>query len=216
MLGDVRTTQQIIGTALPAAGAIATGVAVSSATTAAVASGTAASILGMSVAVAVPVIGAAIAGITFAILQFTQGCQSCVVTSNQANKIEELMKQNLSAWQASNKTCAERQQCISNFNALWQVLVDFCSNPQFGGAGKNCIGDRQEGACHFKNVDGCWNWFIGYRDSIANDSCSDALVVNNLGSPVLSEISNQISNFDIPTMLGIGLLIVGIGIGLKG
>lgn len=204
MLGDVRTTQEIVGYSGTAAGAVVPAVAGSSI----------AGAVGLSTAVAVPLIGAVIAGITFGIMQFTQGCQSCIVTSDQANKIEDLMKQNLAAWQGSNKTCAEKQQCLSNFDQLWDALVQFCSNPQFGGAGKNCIGDRQEGACHYGTYPNCWNWFVGYRDPIANDSCSNQQVVSNLGTSILPDVSSIVSSstgFDWTTILAIGLVIVGIG-----
>ena len=32
-----------------------------------------------------------------------------------------------------------------------------------------CIADRQRGGCHYQSNGQCWNWFIGYRDPIAND-----------------------------------------------
>lgn len=198
MLGN--TTQQVVGTALPTAGSIA----------APLVGGSVATALGISAAVAVPLIGAVVAGITFGIMQFTQGCQSCIVTSNQANKIEDLMKQNLAAWQGSNKTCAERTQCVANFDSLWGALVQFCSNPQFGGAGKNCIGDRQQGACHYGTAPNCWNWFVGYRDPIANDNCVSDIVQNNIVSSVVNELPTVPGGLDWTTILALGL--VGIGL----
>ena len=35
--------------------------------------------------------------------------------------------------------------------------------------GANCVADRQAGACHYQANGACWNWFIGFRDPIAND-----------------------------------------------
>lgn len=188
--------------------------------TAGAVSGSVATALGISTAVAVPVLGAAVAGIMFAVTQFTQGCQSCIVTSNQANKIEDLMKQNLAAWQGSNKTCDEQKVCLSNFDQLWNALVQFCQNPQFGGAGENCINDRKQGACHYGTYPNCWNWFVGYRDPIANDSCSNALVVNNLasdittpaGADVVASVSSalQSTGISLPILAAIGLVAFGI------
>lgn len=204
MLGNVQQTQQIIGTTVPVAGSIA----------APLVGGSVAATLGISTAIAVPLIGAAVAGLTFAIMQFTQGCQSCIVTSNQANKIEQLMQQNLAAWNSSNKTCAEKVQCVANFDALWGALVQFCSNPQFGGAGKNCIGDRQQGACHYGTAPNCWNWFVGYRDPIANTACTDVTAVNNIASPIVEDLSQIVSSLpgglDWTTILALGLFVVGI------
>lgn len=198
MLGA--TTQQVI----------LTGSNVALSTAGAIAAPSIAAAIGLSTAVAVPIIGAVVAGITFAIMEFTQGCNSCIVTSGYANKIEPLMQQNLAAWQASDKTCAEQKQCVANFDSLWATLAQACSNPQFGGAGENCIKDRQAGSCKWKDTNGnCWNWFSGYRDPIANDSCSDNNVVNNLSDAVFGDSTPVVSGIDNSTLLIVGMLVVG-------
>ena len=87
------------------------------------------------------------------------------------NQAEVFLKQNLAAWQAlpaEQKTLATQQQALQNFDKVWAQVVNACSNAQYGTAGQNCIGDRQEGACHYQPQPGqCWNWFIAYRDPIA-------------------------------------------------
>jgi hypothetical protein len=64
----------------------------------------------------------------------------------------------------SNQTLA-----LQTFDQIWATLVKMCSDPQWGNAGKRCISDRQRGACTWKDQGQCWDWFIGYRDKIAND-----------------------------------------------
>jgi hypothetical protein len=104
------------------------------------------------------------------IKKLISGCgPSCVMTSNWANQAEAILKQNLDAWRASaTKTQSVQAAFLANFDAVWNHLVQQCGQVS-GPAGQNCIGDRQSGACHFKDAGQCWNWFIGYRDPIAND-----------------------------------------------
>lgn len=147
-----------------------------------------ASIVGVTAAAAIPIIGAAIAGITIGIaVLLNSGCgQTCIITSNWANQAEALIRQNLTAYFSLAKPRAQSAQAIAlaNFDAIWNKLVAECSSPQVGNAGVHCISDRQAGACVWKQtatysadimaagepqIGQCWNWFSGYRDPIAND-----------------------------------------------
>ena len=76
---------------------------------------------------------------------------------------------------------------LNNFDTVWNALKTACSDPSLGAAGQRCISDRQQGSCAYKVSPGgwqngvyvyngpngsgssCWNWFVGYRDPIAND-----------------------------------------------
>lgn len=101
------------------------------------------------------------------------GCgQTCVLSSNYANQAEALLQQNVNAYLAlpQPRSTIDQQAALANFNAIWQDLVQQCSNPQLGDAGRRCISDRQAGACTWRNNGQCWNWFSGYRDPIANDT----------------------------------------------
>lgn len=125
-------------------------------------------------ALAVPIVGAAFAGIFIGIeALLNSGCgQSCVVTSNWANQAEGWLKQNLAAYMALPTPRAESAQAayLANFDKIWDYLVQECSSPGLSTAGRNCIADRQAGACKWRSSDGqCFNWFSGYRDPIAND-----------------------------------------------
>ncbi len=101
-----------------------------------------------------------------------KGCgDSCVLTSDAANEVERLLQKNLAMYQSSGHTKAEQQAALAYFDLVWNQLVEFCGQPQFQStkAGRNCVEDRRAGACKWKNGTECWNWFIGYRDPIAND-----------------------------------------------
>lgn len=132
---------------------------------------------------AVIAVGSLIAGLV------GQGCgSSCIIASNDANKIEPILQQNLQAYLSSPVHYASLQKAaLNNFDTTWQLLVTACADPSLAAAGKRCTSDRQQGSCAYKTSAGgwqngkytypgangsgssCWNWFIGYRDPIAND-----------------------------------------------
>lgn len=140
----------------------------------------------------IPFVGPIIGGIALAVtaLGIGNGCgQTCVVASQDADKIEPLLKQNVSAAQqqaGANNGCltdAQKQAALQNFNDLWGALVNACSNPQLGDPGKRCVSDRQRG--------GKWDWFSYYYDPIASiptcvNSSSD--LFSSLGSGLGSSI----------------------------
>jgi hypothetical protein len=186
-LGQVDpTTQAIVATGYSTGTAIATPAAA------------AAVVPLVGASLAVPLVGAAFAAIFLGIRAImNSGCgQTCIVSTEFANKAGDLMTQNLNAYLAlpSPRSRTAQAAYLSNFDTFWAWLSQQCSNPALGDAGKRCISDRQAGACVFhaatpggwnKNADGswsytpygpavssggvCWNWFIGLRDPIAND-----------------------------------------------
>lgn len=140
-------------------------------------------------AVAGPIgaIAGALAGL---LTNIFKGCgSSCTLTSDEANQVEQALQQNLEAYFASPRTQADQTAALANFDNTWAQLVQYCGNPSFGQAGQNCVSDREEGSCAYKTTPGswngctwqgagangsgstCWNWFVGYRDPIANDPC---------------------------------------------
>lgn len=137
-------------------------------------------------------IGAAIVGIiaiaSMLANQF-QGCgQTCIQASNIANQCEPILLKNLNTYLASPVHYKSLQAAaLNNFDFTWNSLMQACGNPQLATAGQNCVSDRQRGACKWKaspggwsngqytpagaagSGDSCWNWWVGYRDPIAND-----------------------------------------------
>jgi hypothetical protein len=140
------------------------------------------------IATAITDIGGVLTGILLGVFK---GCgASCSLTSTEANQIEQELQENVNAYFASPRTLADQQAALQNFDNAWAQLVQYCGSPSFGQAGANCIDDRQSGACTWKTSgcslstgtppvwscgaagsgDQCWNWFVGYRDPIANDT----------------------------------------------
>lgn len=132
----------------------------------------------------IPLIGVGIAAITATISAIlNSGCgQSCIVTSNWANQAEDALQKNIAAYFALPAPRSQSAQAVAlaNFDNVWNYLVQECSKVA-GGAGVNCIADRKAGACHWQQtvnspypgepaIGQCWNWFLGYRDPIANDA----------------------------------------------
>ena len=162
-------------------------------------------ILGMTAAQAIPIIGAAIAGVTIlaTYLIAHSGCgQTCIETSQWANEAEPILRQNIQAYfsNAAPRSQSQQNAALTIYDTVWARLVQMCSDPSTGNAGKRCISDRQAGACTWKqstawvslNIPGepqpgeCWNWFSGYRDPIANDP---NVVPDSIGSIASSALS---------------------------
>lgn len=186
---------QAFGTAAAPAVAAATGA-------------TAAGILGVSTEAAIPIVGAAIVGVTIlaALLIKNSGCgQTCIETSGWANQAEPLLQKNIAAYFsiAAPRSQSQQNAALANFDAIWATLYNMCSNTSTGDAGKRCISDRQAGACKWNATadspwpggpaaGACWNWFNAYRDPIASDpnvvADSVSSVVTGAASSALSEL----------------------------
>jgi len=130
----------------------------------AVAAPAAAAAFAIPLAVAVPLIGAAIAGVALGVeALLNSGCgQSCVLTSDDANKAQQLAQQNLDAYMAlpvprsqSNQTAA-----LQNATNIYNWLIQACQN--IGGqGGKQCVADRVPG--------GKYAFAPSFIDPIQND-----------------------------------------------
>ncbi len=199
-------TAQISGLATP----VLTGALAASAASTAAATGAPAAILGMSPALAVPLIGAAAVGITIAVIELiklSKGCgETCIVTSQWANQAEDLLKKNLDAYMSGPRTKSAQNTAISNFHVIWEQLRQLCAQAGTGDAGVRCITDRQEGACKWRDSAGaCFNWFSGYLDPIRNDP---SVVDDSIGAQASGVFQNLSSGGDLlPLALGVGLLV---------
>jgi hypothetical protein len=217
-LGD-ETPAQIVGTVSSIGTPVALGVTSAAASSAAAAAGTTASILGMSMAVAIPVIGAALAGITIGIeALLNSGCgQTCIETSQWANQAAALLEQNVQAYMAlaTPRPYLAQQAAEANFNNIWNKLVQMCSQPGLGTAGQNCIADRQRGACKWKVTSGpdagqCFDWFMAYYDPIATDTnVAPASVATQAASTATTTADALSSATGIPTWM---LAVAGLAI----
>lgn len=187
-----------------------------------------------AVPVAGQIIGAALA-ITAVVASFFKGCgSSCVLTSDEANQVGNLMSQNLNQYMAAPVSAATQQEALANFDQLWAGLVAYCSQPSMSSAGQRCISDRQQGSCAYKTSPGgwqqqngtwtyvspgangsgstCWNYFVGMRDPIANDPRVAAAAASSpaasLAAP-LAAIANTFSGLNLQSLLVPAGLVVG-------
>lgn len=120
---------------------------------------------GTALAAAVPVIGAAIAGVMIALtLLFNRkGPKQKVATTQIVDAVEPKLAENRDAYLALPVHYQSAQTAaLANFDAGWQYVVSQCNIPEMGDPGQRCTSDRQRG--------GQWDWFAYYRDPIANDT----------------------------------------------
>ena len=148
-----------------------------------------------TIGLAVPIVGAAIAGITLLItaLLNRKGPKQKTITTGYANEVEGYMKQNLAAWQATSpKTATSQNQALQNFMSLWNELVTACDKAELGNPGQNCVNDRKRG--------GKWDWWSYYYDPIANDPNIEPDIMAS-ASGVLASANSTVAS--ISSTLGI-------------
>lgn len=188
--GGEQVFQPVLGTAASIAGTFAGAAAAPGA------------LVGASLAV--PIIGAAIAGVTLAIGLFMNrmGPKQKVYTTKIVDDAEPLVQRNLAAWQASNKTKSEQLQALQNFDQVWASIVAACNVSQLGQPGQNCVNDRKPG--------GKVDWFAYYRDPIANDPDvrPDPTVTDEVGA-AFSSLGLQSGGSIIPWLIG-GFLLLAV------
>lgn len=148
----------------------------------------------------------AIAAIGVAIANIFSGCgQTCVAATTIDNQLEPVLAQNLQHYMSSPIHYASLQRAaLNNFDIAWQAYVKAEQGVPTQGA--ISIQERQAGGCAWKtspsgwsngvytgagaNGSGssCWNWFVGYRDPIANDPTvvPDPTPVSQIGSSISS------------------------------
>jgi len=120
------------------------------------------------------------------------GGQDCITASDYANKAEGLLKQNLDTYLALETPRAKSAQTagVANFNSIWNGLEQACGAVP-GDAGKNCVSDRQAGACKWTNAAGCFNWFTGYLYPISQDQNTyDDSSVANTADQAASQVAS--------------------------
>lgn len=213
-MGQASVAEQVSKTGVVTAGSIISGSAAST-----IAGG--GSFLGMtSASLAIPVIGAAVAGVVLALtLLFNRkGPKQKVATTEIVNKVAPLLQQNLEGYMAGPRTASSQAQALENFKAGWQYVVDNCNVPVMGNPGQECVKDRQRG--------GEWDWFSFYHDPIANDPSvipdpgpgemvtrnPDGTVTITPSSGVI-DLPSTVAGMPVPLLLGIGALLLAVTVG---
>ena len=107
-----------------------------------------------------------------------KGPKQNVITTGFVNQAEPLLQQNLAAWNASPKDCANQTAAVQNFQQIWNAVVGACANPDLGDPGHSCMDDRLPSGVTFNtgspanfNIvgNGMYDWFSYYLDPILND-----------------------------------------------
>jgi len=143
--------------------------------------------LSSTLAAAIPVAGAVVAVgvIVFSLLHNSRGLQQNVETTHAVDQGEQVMKQNLGAWNNSAKSLATQAQAIQNFDDAWTAIANFCGRESEGSPGQRCISERQRG--------GKYDYFAWYRDPIANDP--------HAGDVDRAAAAASAANLDITTLI---------------
>lgn len=120
-----------------------------------------AAILGVSV----PIVGAALAGVTIALAAWfnRKGPQQKVASTQIVDELEKQLAANRDAYLAGPRTYDRQLVAIENFNRGWEWLhsAEACGSPALGKPGERCLSDRERS--------GRWPWEVYYLDPIAND-----------------------------------------------
>jgi hypothetical protein len=211
-LGDISPEfKQIITTAPAIAGGVVTAIGTSAASAA-----TSAGVASTSWATAaIPFVGPIVAGVTIALTLWLnrKGPKQKVATTKIVEEIEPLLKENVQGYLNGPRTRDAQAQALNNFDGAWQWVLENCGQPAQGKPGVACIADRQAGACKYQENGQCWNWFIGYRDPIANDP--------DVKPNPAPGVDASTGNIELPggislpgTVSGIPTIYIGAGIGL--
>lgn len=157
---------------------------------------------------AIPVIGAAVAGVTIGLmlLYSRKGPKQKVATTKIVDQVEPLLEENLQGYLNGPRTRSAQEQALQNFLAGWQFVVDHCDIPEMGDPGQRCVSERTRG--------GKWDWYALYYDPIANDSSvkPDPTITEKvsevLGGGASSLLSSKSSMLPVLALGLIGLALV--------
>ena len=190
--GTVGQTALTLGTPLASGGAILGGAAASTAGI------TSASLRAAGLTAGIGIVAAGIA-----LWLSRKGPAQNVATTHIVDEAEPLLKQNLAAWQSSNKTCADYLQTIANFQQVWNAVIQNCAQTSLGDPGHSCLDDRLPAGVKFNtgppanfniNGNGNFDWFAWYLMPILNDPAAGGCCA----SPVYYD-ANGTASVPMPT-----------------
>ena len=183
-LGDQQDTAQIATAANATAGGI---------------------VVALAPAYAIPIVGVVVAAVAFAIYMFSRrkGPGQRIKTTEIVNELEPELLKNVQGYLAGPRTVSSQTLALQNFDDVWALLEQNCRTEEMGNPGIHCVEDREAGACTWKDNGKCWNWFVGYRDPIANDVPKpDSSVLDVAGGSVEQALAGVLpSGGSIPLLL---------------
>jgi hypothetical protein len=121
---------------------------------------------------AIPFVGPALVGVSiaFSLWKARKGPYQKVATTQIVNEAEPILQDNLKAYFEGPRTTETQAWALANFDDIWNQIEQLCGDPAMGEPGRRCIAERRRGgvAPWCPSGSGC-DWFILYRDPIAND-----------------------------------------------
>lgn len=126
----------------------------------------------------IPVIGPAIAAVTFGISKLfgNKAGKQKVAATQVVEEATRAMEENLRAFESGPRTLASKAQALANFDAAWNYIVEMCGNPELGDAGVRCISERQRGSsatCYVNGRQTTCDLFKLFKDPIQNAQVTD-------------------------------------------
>ncbi len=156
---------------------------------------------------AIPIIGAAIAGVTLAITYFLQRNARYHAEQEAATKVvdeaEPLLQQNLSAFMSSSKTAENKQAALQNFDYVWNQVITTLTQyeQQFPEKGNE---DPAIRGITERSLGGKWDWFAYYRVPIEQTPVTAA----SSTTPIADTVAGMFSSMGL-NVSGKGLLLYG-------
>lgn len=163
---------------------------------------------------AIPIVGAAVAGVTIGLMLLLsrKGPKQKEATTQIVDQIEPQLQANLRGYLEGPRTAESQEQALANFDGAWQWIMENCGAAEMGEPGRRCISERQRGgsAPWCPTGRGC-DWFILYRDPIANDmpvraSSSGSGAADSIASIFGGSSSPGGASSMLPLLLGGGLI----------
>jgi hypothetical protein len=165
---------------------------------------------------AVPIVGAAIAGVTLLIGGWLSGIAKRNAEKVQAtaivNQAEPYLQKNLDAFRSiQNPTQADKDQALANFDNIWAQVVSALHAPSLSDVEEQSINDRSPG--------GKYDWTSYYRTPIVNTVivAPPASETNTTVQQFTDAVSNTLAQTSPLVVYGgvglIGLIVVNLLLG---
>lgn len=129
---------------------------------------------------AVPVVGAAAAGLLLAWQFYRRRGQQKVAATEVIEKSNEFWQKNLDAYFKGPRTKESQAAALAMFDDVWNWVAgpEGCGSSDLGAAGRRCIEERKRGGtvpwcANAKPGEFCGDAFQTFRDPIANDTPSN-------------------------------------------
>lgn len=165
----------------------------------------------LTTAVAVPIVGAVIAGVSLALLAIFNNPRGAekVAATHIVDAVEPQLKANRDAYvNAPVRTAAAQAAALQNFDYAWSQMT----GPQYLGAAS--LKDVYRQSVDDRNRGGKWDWFSYYRDPVANTPPNDVAPQSaGLESSITGSLIRSATGVAVPeTVLGIPLDLAAIAL----